>query len=144
MRIPRSMVGVDTQRNAIRLIEPQEHENLVIYDGTAAWSNAADTNTVVDKDIPLPTTLQPDAVYLIVINNVSTVTALTVVVKSKETFGEAVKYPELTRFTVPADSVKSYLVQGWLIGEAGRLTLSNDTVLGAAEGFTSSIRIRKV
>jgi hypothetical protein len=136
--------GVDSTRDAIKVIQPQDQSNVNIYDGTAVWANDALINTIVNKDITLPTTLQPNGMYEIIIDNVSADTALTVVVKGKETFGETAKYPTLTTFTVAASTTKAYLVEGWMIGEAGRLSLSNDTALGAAAGFTANIRVRKV
>lgn len=117
--------------------------NIQVHDGTAVWANSAAVNTAVNIDIALPSPLQSDAKYLISIINPSAVTALTVKVKNKETFGAA-QYPELTTFSVPATTDKAVLVEGWMLGEAGRLTLSNDTVLGAADGFTANVRVRKV
>ena len=115
-----------------------------LLDTTAVWANSAAVNTAVNLDIPLPTQLQGEGLYQIIVTNPSTVSALTVVVKNKETLGTA-KYPELTRFGVSTSSPdgKVIVVQG-LFGEAARLTLSNDTVLGAADGFTAYVRVRRM
>jgi hypothetical protein len=117
--------------------------NAKIADTTAIWANSAAVNTEVNADIDLPSPLQGDAKYSIAIVNPSTVTAITIKVKNKETFGAA-QYPELTTINIPVNTSKAVVVEGWLLGESGRLTLSNDTVLGAADGFTANIRVRKV
>lgn len=115
----------------------------VVYDGTASWPNSAEANTIVDLDVVLPEPLQEQSLYVVVVYNPSAVTGLAVSVKGKETFGSAV-YPVLTSFAVEAGASKQVLVQGWLVGEGGRLSLSNDTVLGASDGFTAYVRIRQV
>jgi hypothetical protein len=117
--------------------------NAKIADTTAVWANSAAANTAVNVDIDLPSPLQGDAKYLITVVNPSAVTALTIKVKNKETFGTA-QYPELTTINIPVNTSKAVIVEGWLLGEASRLTLSNDTVLGIADGFTANIRVRKV
>jgi hypothetical protein len=117
--------------------------NAKIADTTAVWANSAAANTAVNIDVALPSPLQGDAKYSIAIVNPSAVTALTIEVKNKETFGTA-QYPEVTTINVPISTSKAVVVEGWLLGEAGRLALSNDTVLGAADGFTANIRVRKV
>jgi hypothetical protein len=117
--------------------------NAKIADTTAVWANSAAANTAVNVDVDLPSPLQGDAKYSIAIVNPSAVTALTIKVKNKETFGTA-QYPEVTTINIPVNTSKSVIVEGWMLGEAGRLTLSNDTVLGVADGFTANIRARKV
>jgi|GEM_PF-4754351 len=107
--------------------------NDIIYQNSAYAPGAATANI----DIPLPETLNPGSLYIISIENTSPSNNFTVVVQNKETFGTA-KYPELTRFIVPASIAKSVLVQGWFIGEAGRLALSSDY-----GNITASIRVRK-
>lgn len=118
--------------------------NALIYDGTASWADSAGAGTEVDLDVVLPDSLQGQALYLVTVHNPSAVTGLSVTVKGKETLGGAAVYSELTSFVVGADSSKQVLVQGWLLGEGGRLTLSNDTALGATDGFIAYIRVRQV
>ncbi len=118
--------------------------NEQVYDGSVSWANSAAAGTTNNIDVALPSALQN--LYLISVTNPSTESALTVKVLNKETLGGSAKYPELTRFSVAVNSPdgKSVLVQGWLLGEAGRLVLSNDTALGASGGFTAYVRVRKV
>lgn len=123
-------------------------------DQAAVWANSAAVNTPVDVDYAAPVKVQSagikvddvlhqkDARYLIVIDNPSAVTALTVVVKNKHAaFGGSDKFGEVTTINVPISAVKDTLVDGWLLGDGARLTLSNDTVLGALDGFTATIRV---
>jgi hypothetical protein len=120
--------------------------NVQIADATAAWANSAAAGTAVNLDVVLPTKLQSDALYEVTVTNPSAESDLTVVIKNKETFGGTARYPELTRFGVLKNNPdgKSVVVQGWLLGEAGRLSLSNDTALGLSGSFTAYVRARKV
>lgn len=119
--------------------------NEQVFDGTVTWANSEAVNSIKTVDIALPDTLQKDGLYEIIVTNPSTETTLTVSVKNKETFSVE-KYPELKSISVPADSIdgKANIVQGWLLGEAGRLTLSNDTAVGAAGTFVAEVRVRKI
>lgn len=120
--------------------------NAQVFDGSATFANNAAAGTIVNLEVPLPASLQGDALYLISITNPSTETALTVRVRTKETLNAVARYPELTSFGVAVNTPdgKSVLVQGWMLGEAGRLSISNDTVLGAAGAFTAFVRVRKI
>ena len=114
-------------------------------DLTAIWLENALINTGVNVDIELPATLQGNAKYLIEIYNPSTVTALTVIAQNKSTnFGGDTRYPELTRWGININSSKCVIIEGFLLDSGGRLILSNDTALGAEQGFSASIRIIKI
>lgn len=133
-----------TSGGAVRVTSTGSNEQ--VYDGSASWANSAAVNTTVNIDITLPAVLQGNALYMVTVTNPSTVSAITVVMRNKGTFGGTARYPELTRFGVPANSPdgRSMLVQGWMLGEGARLSLSNDTILGGSDGFTAYVRIRKV
>ena len=125
----------------------------VIYEkhseSTAAFANSATANTQKTIDLTMK---RPIEIYAIIINNPSTVTDLTVKVFNKEVFGEDTKYAYITSFTVPKSqaltgtTIDTYLVlvEGMFIGGDVRLVVSNNTALGASEGFTSTFRIREV
>ncbi len=118
-------------------------------DLTFTWANSAAANTEVSNDIALPDTWQPDARYLIIVRNPSAVTALTGKIKLKATsLGGADRYPRLKGgdFSVSANvpEGEAVLVEGWMLGDGARLTLSNDTALGAADGFSATVRIIQV
>ncbi len=114
-------------------------------DLSATWAASALINTAVNVDVALPAVLQGNAKYLVEIYNPSANTALTVVAQNKAlTFGGGTQYPELTRWSVAASGIKAVVVEGWLLDAAGRLVLSNDTALGAGQGFTASIRVIKI
>ncbi|MDO8472825.1 MAG: hypothetical protein Q7T05_03305 [Dehalococcoidia bacterium] len=117
-----------------------------MYNGTAVWANNAGQNTEVTNDITLPTIRTPEDVYQVVVTNPSAVSAITVKVCVKLTPVSNARYPELTLFGVPVSKTNGYArnIQGLAAGEAIRLILSNDTALGAADGFTAEIGIRKV
>lgn len=125
----------------------------VIYEkhseSTAAFANSATADTQKTIDLTMK---RPIEIYAIIINNPSTVTDLTVKVFNKEVFGEDTKYAYITSFTVPKSqaltgtTIDTYLVlvEGMFIGGDVRLVVSNNTALGASEGFTSTFRIREV
>ena len=125
----------------------------VIYEkhseSTAVFANSATANTQKTIDLTMK---RPIEIYAIIINNPSTVTDLTVKVFNKEVFGEDTKYAYITSFTVPKSqsltgtTIDTYLVlvEGMFIGGDVRLVVSNNTALGASEGFTSTFRIREV
>ena len=118
--------------------------NELVAATTAAWANSALINTAVNVDVALPTVLQPDSLYEITIINPSAGTAINVSVCNKITISATAYYPELTSFQILASEDRSVLVQGFLLMEAGRLTLSNVTALGAAGGFTALVVVTKV
>ncbi len=122
----------------------QSGNNEQVYDGSAAWANSSSANTNKDIDITPPTTLQVNGLYAVTVINPSAVTALTVVAQNKGTFGGSAKYSTLAQFSVAANTNRTVIVQGWMLGEGARLTLSNDTGLGVADGFTAYVRVRKV
>ncbi len=88
-------------------------------------------------DVPIPAVLQPNGQYVITINNTGLAGA-NVSVQVKETFGESEIYAELTSFTVASGAAKATPVQGWLIGEAGRLVVTSTSDIALA------VRVRRV
>lgn len=120
--------------------------NEILSDTSVSWVNSAAAGTNTDIDIPLPTYIQKDALYVITVTNPSVDSDLTVIVKNKETFNGTASYPEVTRFGVAKTSSdgKALLVQGFLLGEAGRISISNDAAIGVSGAFTGYVRVRKV
>lgn len=122
-----------------------QQSNESVYDGSVSFANSAAAGTAVSIDIALPAILQRDSRYLVTVTNPSAESDLTVKVRGKETLGATARYPELTSFAVGKSlpDGKSVVVQGWMLGEAGRLVITNDTALGVAGAFTAYIRVRK-
>ncbi len=114
-------------------------------DQDATWANSASANTAVNVDVAAPDPVQAEGKYLIHVYNPSTVTALSLAIKTTlASFGGSTRYGELTYASVSANSTRSFLVQGWMLGGNGRITLSNDTILGGSDGFTAKVRVTKV
>ena len=111
------------------------------FTGDATFANSAAANTVVNLDIP-EIYLERTRDATVTVYNPSTVTALTVKVQNVETLGGAARYATQETITVPVSSSTTTVVENWLLGEGGRLAVSNDTVLGIADGFTASVRVR--
>jgi len=118
--------------------------NAQVYDGSVAWANSSAAFYSNLLTLPLPSDLQPNALYAITISNKSLISDITIFVGNKETFNSVVTYSELTRFGVVKNTAKTILVQGLYIGEGSILQISNDTVLNSTQGFTAYVRVRKV
>lgn len=119
--------------------------NEEIKNTSVTWLAEASANTEKDVDIVLPNTIDGDNLYEILIHNPSTVTALSVDIKVKWTdSGDTTRYSTLTNLGINSAEGEANLVQGSLLAEGSRITLSNDTVLGVGEGFTAYIQVREV
>jgi hypothetical protein len=124
----------------------------LIVESQIAFANSAPQNTAVDVDVPSQTESDGEHEYILTVRNPSAVTALTVHVKTQEKFdatfgGGADHYPELMTFAVPVSTPegKEFTIEGWnLVGTKGRITITNDTVLGGAQGFAADMRLRKI
>jgi hypothetical protein len=124
-------------------ISSQGSNSQVGADQTAVWANSAAANTPVNVDF----TQQPRYLtrkHRVQVHNPSGVTALTVKVYNIVTLGGATRYALVKSFAVAVNQTVEELGEGLFGGTSGvRLTLSNDTVLGAGDGFTSDVAIRE-
>lgn len=117
--------------------------SLVDSEKTLAWANSASANTQQTATFTAPTTLQPDALYAINIYNPSAVTALTLIVQNTENLNGVDRACELARFSCPASGIRTFIVQGWMLGAGSqKLVVQNDTVLGGGDGFSAYVRVR--
>lgn len=121
-------------------------EGHLVKEGSVTWANNDAVNTA--KNIDTGTDGSDGDDYEIIVRNPSTVTALKVSVRTKElALGGADRFPEKESFTVAVNQPEgvTLIVRGWEIAsQPGRLVLSNNTVLGAADGFTADVRVRKI
>lgn len=116
---------------------------LIDAEKTFTWANSAAANTQVSNSFIPPTILQAEGLYVINVRNPSSVTALTVIVINVENLSSADRDCELTRLSVPASGIRSFVVQGLFIGSGSpKIIISNDTVLGGSDGFSAQVRIR--
>ena len=144
LRIPASGVNPDGTPYTLPT-ERQYGENAVVVDGAVTFPNSAAAGSVQSHLVsPLPAQLATAARYLVVVRNPSTVTALTVRLRNRETLGGAVVFPELLNFPVPANSSAVRVVEGFLLGEASRVDFHNDTALGLADTFSAQVRVRRI
>lgn len=110
-----------------------------MIDADITWANSAPAGTAVTVDVAGAQA----ASGAVTVRNPSSVTALTVKVQGKETLGGSARWAEIDSVAVPAGEVRQFFVDElWLIGEGGRLSITNDTVLGAGDGFTGQVRVR--
>jgi hypothetical protein len=123
----------------------------LLLEAQATWANSSGANTTKDIDIPGDGDVGGKADVLIEVRNPSAVTALTVTAKDKELAGTAfgggsTRYVQVAKFAagVPVNTPEaiSLVVKDWDLGGGGRVTLSNDTILGGADGFTADVRVK--
>lgn len=113
-------------------------------DKAAVFANSAAVNTVVNVAIAAGKSRRDRTKFVVIVRNPSAVTALTVRVRAVETaLGGATRYPELATLAVPANTPdgKALVFEGYVSGGL-RVSVSNDTVLGVADGFTADVRVR--
>lgn len=120
--------------------------NELVDDTSVSFADSAGQNTEQTADISLPAQVPGDGKALVTIHNPSSVSALTVQPQVKETFptGGAQHGNLGGTHAVPTSGTASFVVDGLLAGEGGRLSVLNDTALGAGEGFTAEIRVRSI
>lgn len=127
----------------------------LIVESQYVFANNAPVNTAVDVAVPADSDMNVDSPqderYEVTVRNPSAVSAVTVRVKSLEkqdaTFGGGSdRYPQVAQFGVPINTPEglTQVVTGWDLSRGGRITVSNDTVLGAATGFTGDLRVRRL
>lgn len=120
--------------------------NNLVADTSVSFADSAGQDTEQTADLGLPSHVPDDGRALVTIHNPSSVTALTVQPQIAETFPSGgAQHGDLgTTFAVPTQGTASFVVEGLLAGEGGRLSITNDTVLGAGDGFTAEIRVRSI
>lgn len=118
--------------------------NKLLGDFTATWADSAGGATeggpiAIDPGDELPASGQ----YLVLVHNPSTVTALTVQPQVKGSFPTAGdQFADLGNgFAVAADDTAALVVDELAFGDGGRLSITNDSALGAGEGFTAEVRV---
>lgn len=117
--------------------------NSLIHNAKVTWASGAGQDTPKDIDIPLPDDLQKDAEYQVYVENPSAETALTVMpqVKWRDVDGN-VRHSDLASYSVAKEEDLAKVVKGLLMGEGGRLHISNDTAVTA--DTTVYIQVRKI
>lgn len=126
-------------------------ENQVGADQTLTWANSDAENT--QKTVSFTKPAQPLSEYELIVYNPSTVTDITVKVFNVETsLGGASRDAFITSVSIPKSqmvtgtTINTYakFVHGMFNGGNLKLVLSNDTVLGASDGFSAYARLREV
>lgn len=123
-------------------------------DNAVAFAHSALINAQVNVDIPTNAIFpSPRERCTIEAYNPSTVTDLTIKICTVESdLGGDVRYCLIDTVTIPKSqsitgtTINAYLklIEGMFVGAGIRLVVSNNTALGAAEGFTAYVRLREV
>lgn len=134
-------------------IEAAAADDLLV-NTNAVWANSAAVNTEVDVDVATPADLPLNAKVLVLVHNPSLVTALTgrpkvrwtddgatARVATRRSLGAAGTDDELD---IPSNRTNAFVIEGLLVATGGRITLSNDTVLGVGDGFTARVQVRAI
>jgi len=129
--------------------------NFKVGDYSAIVGTTSTGLTANTTDIVLPNGFfpNPDAKYLVTSYNQSTATDVTVIAYNKHlAFGPSSTdcWAEVTRWNVALTTsttlgtIKDVLVQGWLLGSGGRLTISNVSTGSSDLNANVYFRITKV
>lgn len=95
--------------------------------------------------VTVPEVSDPVQAYKIVVHNPSTVSAVKIKLYTVEAdFGGADRDSYIDEVVIPVSSTEEVIVGGLFCGGALKLVASNNTVLGAGDAFTASVRIREV
>ena len=141
----------DMELGDVQLTGSNLRQTQIGTDQTATWANSAAANTQVSVTITKPTV--PVGEYELIIYNPSTVTDLTIKVFAVEAaLGGGARdalittIPVLKSQAITGTIISAYvrIIHGIFNGADCKLVISNDTALGAAEGFTAYIRLREV
>lgn len=119
--------------------------NALIGKYTLTWSGSAGAGTTQSTNVTLPAQLQKDALYLVSVQNPSSLgTSVTVTLNNMIDFGAGPIAANVTSVSVPSGTTKSYLVQGWLMGDAAaQIVASNDSSV-SSNGGSIYIQVRAV
>jgi hypothetical protein len=121
-------------------------------DSDVAFANSAPQDTQKTLDIAVPTTSAKGS-YKLIVYNPSTVTALTVKIFSEElalkgatryTYEKSLTVPAVTTTSGTSVNTSSFVIEDILATTGVRLIISNNTVLGASDGFTATFRLREL
>ncbi len=116
---------------------PQLGWNKYIGTYSVTFAASAAAATVETVAVPIPADVQKDALYLVSVNNPTALaTSVTVTFNNGVKFGgSTTDYSEVTSVDVASGAVKSYLVQGWLLGDAAaQISVSNDAAASSTGG----------
>ena len=116
---------------------PQLGWNKYVGTYSVAFAASAAADTVQTVAVPVPTDVQKDALYLISVNNPTALaTSVTVTFNNGVKFGgSTTEYSEVTSVDVASGAAKSYLIQGWLLGDAdAQISASNDAAASSTGG----------
>lgn len=120
--------------------------NIIAFDSFATYTALDAINTVKNINIALPTVLSGQALYQVTIFNASTDSQISGSMQVVETFNSVAKYSTLQHasnpLVVPANSTRTWLIQGWLLGESFRLAVTNATAIEATDANVY-LRIRR-
>jgi hypothetical protein len=120
-------------------------------DQTIIWANSAAINT--QQTVTFTKPASPVSEYELIVYNPSTITDITVKIFNVETsLGAGTRDALVTTVSIPKSqavtgttiNTQAKYLHGVFNGTDCKLVLSNDTVLGVADGFSAYLRIREV
>jgi len=144
------MQGIDPEANVVK---SKLSGTAVGSDQAITFANSAAANNQQTFTIAAPATGIGE--YMLTVYNPSTVTDLTVKVfaiaaglggadRDSLLTPDPIVIPKSQAITGTTVNCYSTLIHGIFCGTAMKVVVSNNTVLGAAEGFTAAVRLREV
>lgn len=115
----------------------------LVADVSAEFLDSAAKDTQVS--VTVPEVSDPVQAYKVVVHNPSAISEITLKLYTvEEAFGGADRDSYIDEVVIPVSSTEEVIVGGLFCGGALKLVASNNTVLGAGDAFTASVRIREV
>lgn len=135
-------IGAVTQGSAPWTVNKVGH-NTVLGTYSVTFAASAAAGTVETVSVPLPSTYQDEALYLVAINNPSGLgTAVTVTFQNGMKFGStSVLYTTVTSVNVASGAIQAYLIQGWLLGDAAAQINVTNSSAASSSGGTVQIEV---
>ncbi len=136
VQLPDGTLTPEIADEAGYVLSKQVGSNALVGTYSVTFAASATADTVETVSVPLPTTLQKDALYLVSVNNPSGLgTSVTVTFQNAIGFGGKNVLSTVTSLDVASGAVQSYMVQGWLLGDGfAQISVSNDAATSASGG----------
>jgi hypothetical protein len=138
-------------KDGVQLTGSTLRQTQISTDQTIIWANSAAINT--QQTVTFTKPASPVSEYELIVYNPSTITDITVKIFNVETsLGAGTRDALVTTVSIPKSqavtgttiNTQAKYLHGVFNGTDCKLVLSNDTVLGVADGFSAYLRIREV
>lgn len=120
--------------------------NTAIATATLTWAANAAADTEETASIPIPANVDKDSNYAISVLNPSGLgTSVTLKFQNQVKFpNSGLQYSEVTSVDVASDTIGTYTIQGWMLGDGNAQIVGTNDAAASANGGTVEIAIHAV